>query len=169
MHEDGAWLLRTRQMPRNSHEGGGEFASCRADFHRFSPGCGAVRNRGGAVGLAPAWRLKTWPTLPRTSHALAHALLGGNPCTAGSGFVTAMSEGAWFEGLLQRTFGNTPFLKGDAADYLLALIIAVVIPIFRYIADSTIHDVRGERGIRLTPGPCAPARFEPGHGVLPVR
>lgn len=55
-----------------------------------------------------------------------------------------MEEGGWFETTLARVFGPTPFLKGNAADYGLALIFAILFPTARIILDKTLFEVPAE-------------------------
>lgn len=54
-----------------------------------------------------------------------------------------MVEGGWFEEGLARVFGPTPFLKGNPADYWLALIFALLFPTVRAILDKTVFEVSG--------------------------
>lgn len=55
-----------------------------------------------------------------------------------------MEEGGWFETTLARVFGPTPFLKGNAADYGLALFFAILFPTVRIILDKTLFEVLAE-------------------------
>ena len=45
------------------------------------------------------------------------------------------------EGVLARAFGGTGLLRGGASDYVLALVVALTVPLMRWIMDRRVYGV----------------------------